>query len=165
VGGGTIGLLCVQLAPHSSSELVVVDPDLSKRQLAEQCGASTFVTPDAAAEQFENHFDLVIEAAGVSGTADLAVKLARRGGRVVLCGIPPADDKISTPAIVSKRLEVGSVFGASRAAWIDAVEAFNDLRLDPGLLVTHELSLDHAADALDLVARHSPGVGKILLRP
>ncbi len=165
VGGGTIGLLCAQLARESADELVVIDQEPSKRDIAERCGAIGFIGPHAAAEEFDGHFDLVIEAAGAPGTASLAMQLARRGGQVIICGTPPADDTISTLVVVAKHLEITSVFGASRGAWIDAVEAFNDQRLDPGLLVTHELGLDHAADALNLVARRTPGVGKVLLRP
>jgi 2-desacetyl-2-hydroxyethyl bacteriochlorophyllide A dehydrogenase len=165
VGGGTIGLLCAQLIRELAGELVVVDQDPSKGGVAERCGATYFVGPESAAAGLDSHFDLVIEAAGATGTANLALKLAQRGGLVVLCGISPADDTISTLAVVSKRLEVASVFGASRGAWIDAVDAFKDQRLDPGLLVTHELGLDEAADALDLVARRPRGVGKVLLRP
>ncbi len=165
VGAGTIGLLCAQLVSDVADELVVIDPDLSKREIAEQCGATCFVGPDTASADFDDHFDLVIEAAGAAGTATLAVKLARRGGRVVLCGIPLADDTISTLAVVSKHLHVSSVFGASRGAWSDAVAAFNEKRLDPGLLVTHQLGLDEVARALDLVARRPQGVGKVLLRP
>jgi 2-desacetyl-2-hydroxyethyl bacteriochlorophyllide A dehydrogenase len=165
VGGGTIGILCAQLANQSASELVVVDADPSRVDVAERCGAFGFVGTDAAADQFDSHFDLVIEAAGATGTASLAMKMARRGGRVVLCGIPPADDKISTHVVVTKHLEVASVFGASRDAWIEAVDAFAHGRLNPGLLVTHEFCLDDAAHAVDLVAQHPPGIGKVLLRP
>jgi len=165
VGGGTIGLLCAQLARQWAGEILVVDPDMSKRDIAEHSGATGFVAPDVAATGFDSYFDLVIEAAGVTGSAGLSIVLARRGGRVVVCGIPPRHDVISTLAVVTKRLQLVSVFGASRGAWIDAVDAFKEQRLDPGQLVTHELGLDAAAHALDLVAGHGAGVGKVLLRP
>lgn len=165
VGGGTIGLLCAQLAHRSSLQLTVVDPIASKADLAHRCGAERFVGPEAAEEDLDGHFDTVIEAAGAVGTAALATRLARRGGRVVLCGIPPASATVSTQTIVAKRLAISSVFGASEPAWRDAVESFADHGLDPGMLVTHEFNLDDAAAALELVARRGAGVGKVLLHP
>jgi 2-desacetyl-2-hydroxyethyl bacteriochlorophyllide A dehydrogenase len=165
VGGGTIGLLCAQLARPQASDLVVVDPDAAKTELARRCGADRLVAPELAGRELNARFDVVVEAAGVAGSASLAIELARRGGRVVICGIPPADDTITTLAVVAKRLTISTVFGATQDAWRDAVAAFAADRLDPGVLVTHELDLDDAAHALDLVAGRRPGVGKVLLRP
>ncbi len=115
VGGGTIGLLCAQLVRRSASELVVVDPDATKVVLARQCGVDRVIGPEAVGGEFEGRFDLVIEAAGVIGTAALSVTLARRGGRVVLLGIPPAADSVNTLALVAKRLELVTVFGGVAA--------------------------------------------------
>ncbi len=66
VGGGTIGLLCTQLASAAGGEVTVVDPRPTKADLARRCGASVFVAPSAPEHR---HFDVVIEAAGVRGSA------------------------------------------------------------------------------------------------
>ena len=164
VGGGTIGLLATQLV-HAvlPSELVVVEPMRSRWNMAERCGA-TQVLVEAPVE-LESSFDVVIEAAGAAGTAQRAMDLARRGARVALAGIPAPLDVVVTQRIVSKQLQVSGIFGAPRHAWLRALEAFRDGALDPGMLVTHEVPLDDARQALDLVARRSAGVGKVLLRP
>ncbi len=104
-----------------------------------ECGATSLVTPDEV-PGLAGRFDAVIEAAGAPGTARLATTLARRGGRVVLTGLPAADDDPPSPAdIVLGELTVHSVFGASSNAWQHAVRAFTAGALRPGMLVTHEV--------------------------
>jgi threonine dehydrogenase-like Zn-dependent dehydrogenase len=131
--------------------------------MAERCGATRVVSRSLAA--LESSFDVVVEAAGADGSAQRAMDLARRGARVALAGIPASQDVVVTQRMVSKQLQVSGIFGAPRHAWLRALEAFRDGALDPGVLVTHEVPLDQARQALDLVARRSTGVGKVLLRP
>ena len=163
VGGGTIGLLATQLLAASEvRELTVVDLDPSIAALARRCGATSVSTqPDP----LEGQFDLVIEAAGAVGTAELATRLARRGGRVVLLGIPDEHDRLPTSYLVTANLTILTVFGAPRRAWDLAVVAFGRGDLDPGVLVTHEMSIADVADAFQLLENPPHGLGKILLRP
>ena len=164
VGGGTIGLLMTQLARAAEADVTVVDPQPAKAALAALCGAVDFLSPLGAREQAAT-FDVVLEAAGAIGTAASAVRLARRGGRVVLCGHPPDGDVLPTADLMAGNLELRTVFGASSHAWRQALQAFASGTLDPGLLVTHELALEEATAGLDLVAAGGPDVGKVLLRP
>ncbi|MGW3374902.1 zinc-binding dehydrogenase, partial [Streptomyces hydrogenans] len=112
------------------------------------------------------HFDLVVETAGAPGTAASSCLLARRGGRVVLTGMFAEGATGIDPVHLSvSQLELRSVFGASSAAWADAVRAFATGLLDPAPLVTHEFPLERFAEALALVGGDDPTVGKVLLRP
>jgi 2-desacetyl-2-hydroxyethyl bacteriochlorophyllide A dehydrogenase len=166
VGAGTLGLLAVQfLAAARPAELTVVHPRPSRFPLAGECGASALVTPEQA-ETITGRFDAVIEAAGAPGTARLAMRLARRGGRVVLTGIPAADDRSPTAAdIVLSELTVHSVFGASSGAWQHAVRAFATGVLRPELLVTHEIALTDVAEAFRVLEQERETAVKVLLRP
>jgi 2-desacetyl-2-hydroxyethyl bacteriochlorophyllide A dehydrogenase len=166
VGGGTLGLLATQLlrACHPA-ELSVVEPRADRAALAGRCGASAVLTPEQATAE-AGRFDLVVEAAGAPGTARLAVALARRGGRVVLTGLPASDDRpLSAADLVLGEITVHTVFGAPSRAWSHAVRAFVAGALDPALLVTHELSLDQVGDAFALLADEHAGAVKVLLRP
>ncbi|MFI6515569.1 zinc-binding dehydrogenase [Spirillospora sp. NPDC050679] len=162
VGAGTLGLLALQLlAAFSPARLVAIDLRAERRAAALEAGATSFLGPGEAAE---GTFDVVIETAGASGTAHAAVALARRGGRVVLTGIPgePADS-VPTLLLVTRALEVHTVFGAGPADWAYAVRAFTGGVLRPASLITHELPLADFEKALALSA--GPCAGKILLRP
>ena len=165
VGGGSLGLLAAQLLSASSpGELVLVDPDRDRGEPATACGASTLLAPGEA-EQRTGGFDAVLEAAGASGTAALATRLTRPGGRVVLTGVPAAEDHLSPTALVCSQTTLHTVFGAPSRAWSHAVRAFGSGLLDPGLIIGRELDLDEAARALDMLGDPHPGAVKILLRP
>lgn len=163
VGGGTLGLLAVQLvAAVSPAELTVVHTRAARAPLALACGATSLVTRDQVGSL--EPFDAVIETAGVPGTAQTAISLARRGGRVVLTGIPAADS-MSVTDVVLGELTVHSVFGASSNAWQHAVRAFAAGALRPGLLVTHEVMLDDVAEAFRVLTEERGNVVKVLLKP
>ncbi|WP_236796711.1 zinc-binding dehydrogenase [Amycolatopsis sp. GM8] len=156
VGGGTLGMLAVQLlAASRPGELVVVDPRQDRFELARRFGASV-AAPDDDLEPF----DVVVEAAGAPGTGRLAVTLTKRGGRTVLTGLAGTETAPLAPAdLVTSAVTVFTVFGASSAAWTHAVRAFATGLLDPAPLITHEFALEQAEDALAALG------GKVLLHP
>jgi 2-desacetyl-2-hydroxyethyl bacteriochlorophyllide A dehydrogenase len=166
VGGGNLGLLATQLlAAAAPAGLVVVHPQRERADLAASCGATTLITPEEAPRHF-GRFDAVLEAAGAPGTAALATRLARPGGRVVLTGIPATDPLPPSPTqLVLSQITVHTVFGAPSRAWSHAVRAFTSGILDPALIITDEFDLDDVADAMRLLARKTPGTVKVLLRP
>jgi L-iditol 2-dehydrogenase len=170
VGAGTLGMLAVQfLAAYTPGELLVVDPRPARHRLAERFGATRTVTPDrlgGLAGAAGGGFDLVIETAGAAGSALAATGLARRGGRVVLTGIPGGHATGLPPAdLVTGALTVHTVFGAESAAWTAAVRAFDTGVISPGPLVTHELALEEYPRAVELLASGRDDVGKVLLLP
>jgi threonine dehydrogenase-like Zn-dependent dehydrogenase len=166
LGAGTLGLLAVQLlAAHSPAELIVIDPRSSRAEQALRFGATEAHTPDEGAE-LTGQFDLVMETAGAPTTANDACLLARRGGRAVLTGIFAEGAAGIDPTRLSLgQLTVKSVFGASSAAWSDAVRAFGLGLLDPAPLITHEFPLERFGDAIALVGSGDPKAGKVLVRP
>lgn len=166
VGAGTLGMLALQLlAAHSPADLLAVDTRPERADLAQRVGATAFRTPDQLGNV--DDFDVVVEAAGSAESGRLAAELARRGGRVVLTGIPGRDVPAAIPVelLVTRQLTVAAVFGAPSSAWVTAVRAFSTGLLDPAPLVTHELPLEDYGDAIALLAEGRPDVGKILLRP
>ena len=164
VGAGTLGALCLQLLRlHSPAELAASDPRHGRRETALACGATRAVTGPLAPAAY----DVVIETAGAAGTAAVAAGLARRGGRIVLTGIPgPGMGAGITPdAIVGGQLDLTGVFGAPPAAWKQAVRLFAAGLLDLGSLVTHEFALEEFGRAAGLLRSRREDVGKVLLRP
>jgi 2-desacetyl-2-hydroxyethyl bacteriochlorophyllide A dehydrogenase len=166
VGAGTLGLLAVQLLHAGGpAELAVVVRRAYRVELARRCGATDVLTLDDV-DRLAGRYDVVVEAAGTSGAARAAVRLARRGGRVALTGIPPVDDDPPTPTeLVLGEITVHTVFGAPSRAWTHAVRAFASGALDPAMLVTHEVGLDDVTDAFRLLADPAAGAVKVLLHP
>lgn len=164
VGTGTLGMFAVQfLKAVSPAELLVVGTRDDREPLSRRFGATDFRTRD---QDLPDDFDVVIETAGSASAARTAASLLRRGGRLVLTGIPaPGAEGLDPTALVVRQLEVHTVFGAPPAAWAHTVRVFGAGLLDPLPLVTHELPLAEFPQAIELVGAGDPKVGKVLLRP
>jgi 2-desacetyl-2-hydroxyethyl bacteriochlorophyllide A dehydrogenase len=169
VGAGTLGLLTIQLlAACSPAELVVSDPRAGREAVARAGGATACFHPDRLDARSLDALDLdvVVETAGARDSAAAAARQVRRGGRLVLTGIPGMIAEMLSPSlIVERQLTVTSVFGAPSAAWTHAVRVFAAGLLDLGSLVTHELPLEAYPDAVALLGQGGEDVGKIILRP
>ncbi|MET9494544.1 alcohol dehydrogenase catalytic domain-containing protein [Streptomyces sp. NPDC006552] len=164
VGTGTLGMLAVQfLAAASPAELLVVGTRDERAVLARRFGATDF---RLRTDPLPADADVVIETAGSASAARTAASLLRRGGRLVLTGIPAAGAEGLDPTdLVVRQLEVRTVFGAAPDAWAHAVRMFGAGLLDPLPLVTHEVPLERFAEAIEWVGAGDPAVGKVLLRP
>ncbi|MGX9891584.1 zinc-dependent alcohol dehydrogenase [Streptomyces sp. NPDC002276] len=164
VGTGTLGMFAIQfLKANSPAALLVVGSRPDRATLSEQFGATDFRTKN---EQLPDDFDVVIETAGSADAARTAAALLRRGGRLVLTGIPaPGAEGLDPTDLVVRQLEVHAVFGAPPDAWAHTVRVFGAGLLDPLALVTHELPLAEFPQAIELVGSGDPKVGKVLLRP
>ena len=115
IGGGAIGLIMLQLAKLAgAAEVVVIEPEKSKREFALELGADFSFSP------FENNIeniikniaeggaDVVIECAGKKEAAELSIRLSARGGKVVIFGLSPKDEKASLDLqyIFNKELQI-----------------------------------------------------------
>jgi threonine dehydrogenase-like Zn-dependent dehydrogenase len=164
VGAGTLGMFAVQFLKASSpAELLVVGTRSDRAELSRTFGATDFRTKD---QELPDDFDVVIETAGSASAARTAACLLRRGGRLVLTGIPaPGADGLDPTDLVVRQLEVHGVFGAPPNAWAHAARVFGAGLLDPLPLVSHELPLSEFPYAIELMGSGDPKVGKVLLRP
>ncbi|MQS06906.1 zinc-dependent alcohol dehydrogenase [Streptomyces alkaliphilus] len=164
VGAGTLGLLALHLlAGGDPAELVAVDPRPRAGERARKAGAHRARRPG---DPDPGGYDLVVETAGAPGSAEDACRLARRGGRVVLTGIPaPGARGVDPILLATSQLTVSGVFGAPSAAWRHAVRAFTEGVLRPGELITHRLPLPAFAEAVELAGGRDPEAGKVLLVP
>jgi L-iditol 2-dehydrogenase len=162
VGDGTIGLLAAHMARlWSPGEVVVLGRRAEQAALARQVGATGFTTQDVVAEGF----DFVIEAAGTPASAALAIGAARRGGRVLLLGLPPAGGTLDLPAdlLVNNDLTVAASFGYTSAAWGTVVQLLGAGRIQPGQIVTHRFALADHAEAFAALSRAEGARGKVML--
>ena len=101
IGGGTIGLVMMQLARNAgSARILVLEPLEHKRAIARPLGADMVLDPGmTGAEEAVRDFvglgaDVVIDCAGKLETARSASQYARRGGTVELFGVTPIGQTI-----------------------------------------------------------------------
>jgi 2-desacetyl-2-hydroxyethyl bacteriochlorophyllide A dehydrogenase len=162
IGDGTIALLAAHLVVlWSPREVVVVGRRTEQHDLALAVGATHFTTDDAEA----SNADLVIEAAGATAAVETAIRAARRGGTVVLLGLPPTGRTVELPAdlLVNNDLTLAASFGYTSAAWAGVVELLVAGQIAPGRIVTHRYPLERFEDAFAVLATPSGPRGKVLL--
>jgi L-iditol 2-dehydrogenase len=163
IGDGTIALLAATLLGlWSPAETVMLGRRGGQAALASAAGATRFETDPAAAG---TGFDLVVEAAGATDAAVAAFAAPRRGGTVVLLGLPPHGETaaLAVDDAVNSDLTIMGSFGYTSSAWRDVVTLLNAGRLRPGFLVSHRFALADFEQAIaTLRGAHSPR-GKVLL--
>jgi 2-desacetyl-2-hydroxyethyl bacteriochlorophyllide A dehydrogenase len=165
VGSGTLGLLAITLLRLiSPRRLTLVGTRPARLELGRRLGADE--TIDVAAALPAGRFDFVFEAANRPEGAQLALRLARRGGTVVLEGISGVEEPALTADLISLgNLRVQGIFGASRAAWRWVVDLFGQGQLELGPLVTHRLPLDRHDEAFALLRDPTAGALKVQFVP
>ncbi|TMC05892.1 MAG: zinc-binding dehydrogenase, partial [Chloroflexi bacterium] len=168
VGSGTLGLLAVaMLRLASPARLVLVGSRASRLELGRRLGATEVM--DAAGgglDELADRFDLVFEATNRPSGGAAALRLARRGGTVVLEGISgSAEPSLTGDEIPLKHLRVQGVFGASGAAWRWVVSLFATGALDPRPLISHRFRLDQYDRAFETLRDREAGALKVQLAP
>ena len=117
LGGGMIGIASLAAARAAGAGTVIVlDPLPVRRDLALRLGADAVADPSdpgAALDAVRSltggrGADVVVEAAGVPGALQVAVDLARRGGRCLLAGLSAVRSELDTFAFaVTERELIG----------------------------------------------------------
>ena len=163
VGDGTVALLAVRLLRlWSPAEIVVLGRRAGQAELAAQAGAARFETDSRAAG---TGYDLVVEAAGSTDAVLSALAAPRRGGTVVLIGLPPHGATAAVPVddVVNNDLIIRGSFSYTSAAWREVVTLLNAGLLELGFLVTHRFPLTEWKAALDTLRGEASPRGKVML--
>jgi threonine dehydrogenase-like Zn-dependent dehydrogenase len=94
-----------------------------------------------------------------------ALGAARRGGSVLLPGLPPHGETAAVPVddLVNNDLTVRGSFGYTSSAWRDVVALLNTGRLGLAFLVTHRFAQADWKQALDALRGSDSPRGKVLL--
>ncbi len=102
IGGGTIGLLMIQLAKNAgAANVTLVEPDALKRLTGMELGADFAFDPFEPGlelkikDNLPRQTDVIIECVGKSETVEQAVHLAGKGTKIVIFGLAPSDHNIT----------------------------------------------------------------------
>ncbi|NMR28716.1 zinc-dependent alcohol dehydrogenase family protein [Crystallibacter degradans] len=118
-GLGAVGLSAVMAASLAgASDVIAIDPNPGKHQLALDCGATAVGTPEDAgrliAAATGDGVDVVVEAVGSAKVIASCLEHVTRGGAVVSVGLPHPSAELTVPALqfagAGKRL-LGSYMG------------------------------------------------------
>jgi alcohol dehydrogenase len=171
VGAGPVGLAAVTGAQlYSPSHVVAIDLSDARLEAAKHFGADVVVNnhrenPLRVIRELTGNLgaDVSIEAVGTPGTFELAVKLARPGGRIANVGVHGApatldleDDWIRDITITTGLVDTSSIPTLMRLVTSGQINAKR--------FITHHFGLDEFDEAYDVFGRAADtGALKVLL--
>lgn len=164
LGCGPIGLAIISvLRNHAATDIVAIDRHAPRLSRARTCGALTTINPDANMGAVANvDADIVFEATGTTTGFATSMRIAARGGRVVVVGLPAADRYEQAVAlVVTRELEVLGSFRFNDEIR-QVIGALADRSLMLQGIVSHRFPIEEAEAAFQ-VASDSTESSKVLL--
>ncbi len=147
-GAGPIGIVVAQVArAYGATELVVSDPDATRRARAEDFGATTVLDPTSDSLD-DLGVDAFIDASGAPPAVAAGIRAVRPGGTVVLVGSGAESMTLPTQVIQNRELLLTGVFRYANT-WPTALALVESGRVDLDAMVTARFPLEEVAEALD----------------
>ena len=153
VGPGPMGLMSMKAAViRGAQQVVVVGRPGRRLELAKNCGATEVIDitaqdPLARARQLTSGdgFDVVVECAGTPEGADLAARLTRTRGRLILMGVFDKPAPLDLTDIVFREKTVtGSMSGYGY--FDESIALMTDPRFQGESLITGRIRLDELVE-------------------
>ncbi|MFC2036873.1 zinc-binding dehydrogenase, partial [Chloroflexota bacterium] len=156
IGAGPMGLLFAQmLRTLGAGKVVVADIVPYRLRYAEKIGVDVALNPtevdllQAIWEITPLGADLVVDAVG--NQIDMAVRLTRRGGQVVLFGLRPHDSpSVNQYAITRYDLTLHGTF-VGLNPFGQTIQLLESRRIQPSKLITHRVRLSELARGVELM--------------
>ena len=165
VGIGGVGVNALQAAQIcEAGDIMAIDTDSSKRDLALSLGATSFCNP--LEETPETGFDAAFVAVGSARVIENAVDLVRPGGRIVILGMPSDEDLVkldmSEVAGAAKTI-IGTKMGSAmiREDIPKLINLYQQGKIDLDRLISHHYPFGEINTALDTA--RSPGSMRVVL--
>ncbi len=172
IGIGTLGSLAVTFARlRAPGALLAYGIRPEELGFAERLGAHAAVHVGESDAVEETHrllgggLDVVVETAGAVAAVELATRLVRPGGRVVLLGIAGAGVTLELPAdrIMFGDMQVIGSCSYATSNWSDVMRLLRRDLVDLEPIVTHRFPAAQFEDAFALMDAPEGVVAKVLL--
>ena len=170
-GAGPTGLLHAMLAKHyRMGEIACIDPNKFRTDFAQKHNiAKGFSDMDLAHDAILSltdgrGADVSIVATGSMNAFDDAIKSTRKGGTIMMFGVPSKNSTINLDVeyVYSRELEILTSYAASDKDTAESLNLIASGKIPSSLLITHKYSLDVSQKAFDH-ARSGDGAMKILV--
>jgi L-iditol 2-dehydrogenase len=171
LGAGTIGLMVLQAAKaFGAGQVMITDLIPDRLDLARALGADRTVNPTTTdlVSALETAFgpqraDVILECVGVAATARDAIRVARKGTRIVLAGVFEEEVSLNLGLVQDRELELVGTLMYVGDDFPTAVQLIRDGRVEVEPLITHHFPLSQAAEAF-ATADDRRGALKVLIQ-
>ncbi|MDD6069225.1 MAG: galactitol-1-phosphate 5-dehydrogenase [Clostridiales bacterium] len=179
-GPGTIGLLTAQwLRVLGISDIFIVGTNDGQRQMVKELGFDRFYNCNEVnavqkiEEETDNEgIDLVFECTGYASVLNDCLRVARRGGDIVVVGNPHGDVQIPRDIywqILRKQLHLIGTWNSSFVPeemeddWTRTLEAIATGKLQPERQITHKLAFEELKAGLEMMKDKSEYFNKVMI--
>ncbi|MEV6901359.1 zinc-dependent alcohol dehydrogenase family protein [Amycolatopsis sp. NPDC051372] len=147
VGAGTMGLIMQQLLQRAGAEVTVVDRNASRLPRATDLGA-TAVAEDVSALDDEL-YDAAVDCTGAAPAIESAFDALRRGGRLLVFGVAPAEARVALSPFRIYNDEI-TIVGSMAVlnSYASALDLVAKGFIDTEALITDTVGLEQYPDAL-----------------
>ncbi|MFL5628286.1 MAG: alcohol dehydrogenase catalytic domain-containing protein [Ktedonobacteraceae bacterium] len=161
LGDGKMGQLAAQVLVLSGCEVMMVGKHEEKLALAAKHGVSTYVLDDANNFTLKNrrHVDMVVECSGSALGLELALRLVRARGTVVLKSTVADKSTLNLAPIVIDEIRVQ---GSRCGPFPPALRALSQKLVDVRPLISARYTLDEVLAAFEYAGQN--GILKVLVR-
>ncbi|MBW6472581.1 MAG: zinc-dependent alcohol dehydrogenase family protein [Anaerolineaceae bacterium] len=165
LGAGPIGNLILQVSRlQGAAHITVLENNPGRADLARNIGSDIVVND--IEDLILDGYDVVIDATGVIPVMNRTIDFARKGGTVLLFGVPPSGANIEMEAfkLFHKGLTLLSSFTSVRNSF-QAIHLLQSGQIQVEPLISHRLPIQALPDAIRMIERHDPTVKKVVILP
>ncbi len=170
IGAGTIGLLTLLAARmRGAGEIILTDTNGYRLERAKKLGADFVVNAvETDPVQFVKDWTngagapAVIEAVGVTQTANQSLFMTKNGGNTTWIGNSQPEIQINMQQIVTRELNLRGTYGFANE-FPSALETIRLGKVDPIQLVEEKIPLDGTGKMIDDLANGSVGFIKVIV--
>lgn len=165
LGAGPIGLLLAQAVSLQGAKAITqVDRNEQRLEMARQNGAQHI---ERSLDNLPlDFYDVVIDASGSIFLMEQTIRFVRKGGTILLFGVPPQKVSFSMPAFTffEKGLYLLSSYTSVRNSF-QAVGLLESGRIDVSHLISHQLPLESFTKGIDILEQGTDRVMKVVIVP
>jgi threonine dehydrogenase-like Zn-dependent dehydrogenase len=155
LGDGRLGLLVAQVLRNAGCPVRVIGKHADKLALCEKWSIRSRPLADIVPRHDQ---DVVVDCTGSAGGFELAMRMVRPRGTIVLKSTAAAGRALNlAPLVIDEIAVIGSRCGPFR----EALRALSEKSIDVASLIHRRMKLDQGVEAMALAER--PGVLKVIL--
>lgn len=171
LGVGPTGMMHLMIAKQKEfSKIFCLDVNQFRLDFAKKFGVQTIHSSDEKRKQTildntgERGLDVAIVATSSMKALEDAIDLVRKGGSVMMFGVPSkgATINLDMSKVYSKEITMSTSYAASDHDTKEALELISSKKIDVSKLITHRYSLDDSQKAFDH-AHTGEGAMKIII--
>lgn len=157
-GPGPIGMLTATIAHSLGTNVVVsgLDRDAKHRlPLGEELGLTTINSQsedlNTITEDFTDGigFDVIFDTTGHHSGIEMAAEQVRRGGQIVVVGLPSVDSEIFMTPLVRGEVDINTSYGSAHRNFRQALRLMDNGTIDPAKLIDTSFSVDDPTAAFE----------------